>query len=113
MIVTKNMDKVRGERRYKRLDFYPEMLMKFFQPGLFLECVKGIPEYTDFKGMHWDTDRQVLSIIMENKEFEPVGEGCVIPLLDVEITGYWGKELQVIRKLIKSVKNTQEGENHG
>ena len=102
--------KVHAKRR-RLLAVSPDWICKMFTPGLFMECVDGLPEKTEMVGASFDPGRNMFYICLENNEWEPVDVGQMIPEMALKFKSYWGKELQVMRKIIKDVKADGQKEN--
>ena len=103
----------KGLRR-RVVEITPTALAQLCTPQLFLECTKGLPEDCRVVAVTTDTLRNNICLLVESNTFEEIPEGGEFPRLAVEFKSYWGKELQVIRQLIKNVKTAQmeEGEEH-
>lgn len=104
-----NLHERQIEQRRKIIEIRPENFFELFREGMFLECTKGIPPRAKIISCEMDIRRRVLMIIVECDEFELSEAWKELPVLEVKFNSWFGKELAVIRKLIKSVKYNQEG----
>ena len=70
---------------------------KLFQGGL--RVLNGLPDDTRIDDCYWDGARDQFFFVLESEDFEHVGEGEVIPLLDPEQEGYKPYRIKVMNEL--------------
>ena len=94
------------DRRYRILRLSPESLLGLFTPGIFVECLSGVPPKSRVRNIQVCDRTQDILICFENNEFETVPDNFEIPRHPHAVfKSYWGKELGVMRRIIQSVKD--------
>lgn len=87
-------------RQLCRLEIPPSYFMNTATKGVFFECLQGLPEDCEFRGMTINPDKNTINVFISHKSFMYVAEGMEVPQLDPIPTfrTYRGKELQVFKK---------------
>lgn len=70
-----------GERRLKRIELSPEILMEICIPGEAFKCSSGLPDGAKFKGISHNYTNNTWNIFVEHPSFFPVEEGMEVPIL--------------------------------
>ena len=74
---------VNTDRRVKRLEVCPEMIIHFFVKGAAFECVgSDIPEDSEFRGIAHNSENNTWNIFISHPSFNEIPFGGAAPTLE-------------------------------
>lgn len=93
-----------GARRIRRYHVNPEVFLRAYRTGTFLEVTDGFPDGAVFKGFVICPTRNEIAIFAEHESFNLVPEGCDPPTYSIALHEYRGDEIQVFKRFIENAK---------
>lgn len=73
----------------KRFELPPSSIQHYLTTGCCFEIIEGIPLGADMVRCTYDTERDVIVLVMRHPSFPPVEEGHIIPAAYVTVHQHW------------------------